>query len=346
MIVALIAGGAGTRLWPLSTPDYPKHLLKVTGDTSLLQSSYQRAKRITGKIYVVTEAGHAHHVKDQLPDLSDGAFIIEPARRGTSGCLLAMLIRAKRDHGLDEPLAITWADHYVRDMEGYAETFKTAGDASLKYTLPVFVGVEPTYPSTGLGYIHKAGLLEGEQLVHKGAGFKEKPDLETAQHFLDSGEYLWNTGYLVGTVRAFEKAMEADCPQLWRDYQVLSATEGDAYADAYLALENIAVDYTFNELVKESLVVPGTFDWLDIGAFKDLYTVTPADEQGNCILGSKIAIQETTNSYLRNDDPSHPMAVIGLDNVVVVNTPAGILVARKDLSQQVREAAKQLQEEN
>ncbi|HEX7964054.1 MAG TPA: sugar phosphate nucleotidyltransferase [Candidatus Saccharimonadales bacterium] len=345
MIVALIAGGAGTRLWPLSTPEYPKHLLKVTGDQSLLQSSYERAKRITDKIYVVTEASHAHHVRDQLPELPEEAFIVEPARRGTSGCFIAMVNRAKRDHGDDEPLAITWADHFVRDMDGYAATFKAAGDASQKYNLPVFVGVEPTYPSTGLGYIHKAELLEGEQLVHKGAGFKEKPNHELAQEFLSSGEYLWNTGYLVGTVKAFEAAMEKDCPDLWRDYQNLSATTDDeSYNNAYLALESIAVDYTFNEKVQESLVAQGTFDWLDIGAFKDLYSVTQADEQGNCRLGGKVATLETTNSYVRNDDPARPVAVIGLDNVVVVNTPNGILVARTDMSQMVREAAKQFQD--
>ncbi|HSW98825.1 MAG TPA: sugar phosphate nucleotidyltransferase [Candidatus Saccharimonadales bacterium] len=343
MIVALIAGGAGTRLWPLSTPDYPKHLLTVTGDRSLLQSSYERAKCISGDIYVVTEASHAHHVKDQLPELPPEAFIIEPARRGTSGCFLAMLVLAKRRHGDDEPLAITWADHFIRDVEGYAETFKAAGAASQKYNLPVFIGVEPTYPSTGLGYIHKDGLLPDEQLVHKSAGFKEKPDQETAQTFLASGEYLWNTGYLVGTVRAFETAMQKDCPDLWQDYQKLFATEDEeSYKQAYLALESVAVDYTFNERVHEALVVPGTFDWLDLGSFKDLYTVTDSNQDGNCVMGDKIAVLETQNSYIRNDDSSKPVAVIGLDNVVVVNTPAGILVARKDLSQMVKEASKEL----
>jgi mannose-1-phosphate guanylyltransferase len=347
MIVAIIAGGAGTRLWPLSTPEYPKHLLTVMGDKSLLQSSYERIKRLTDDIYVVTEAGHAHHVKDQLPELSDDDFIIEPARRGTSGCLLSVLVTAKRAHGDDEPVAMTWADHYVRDIEGYIESFRAAGEASKKYTLPVFIGVEPTYPSTGLGYIHKDGLLEGEQLIHRSAGFKEKPDLQTAQAFMTSGEYLWNTGYLVGTVRSFETAMQKDCPELWQSYQgLLNTSSEEEFKQAYLALENTPVDYSFNEKVQEALVAPGTFDWLDIGAFKDLYSVTDANEEGNAVLGPNIAVLETQNSYIRNDEPAKPVAVIGLDNVVVVNTPNGLVVARKDLSQLVKEASKQLAEQN
>jgi len=341
MIVAIIAGGAGTRLWPLSTPDYPKHLLTVTGDKSLLQASYERAKRITDKIYIVTEAGHAHHVRDQLPEVSESAFIVEPARRDTSGCFLATLRRAKQDYDADEPIAFTWSDHYIRDTEGFAESFRIAGDATVKYHYPVLVGIEPTYASTGFGYIHKAELLDGEQLVHKTAGFKEKPDLETAQTFFNSGEYLWNGGYLVGTLGVFEHAMEADCPRLWQDYQKLLASQDEeAYKQAYLGLEKIAIDYTFNERVKNLLVVPGTFDWMDLGSFKDLYAASDANEDGNCLLGDKVVAMDTKNSYVRNDCDK-PVAVIGLDDVVVVNTPNGILVARKDMSQLVKEASKE-----
>jgi mannose-1-phosphate guanylyltransferase len=161
-----------------------------------------------------------------------------------------------------------------------------------------------------------------------------------------SGEYLWNTGYLVGTVHAFEAAIQKDCPELWESYQKLLSTPDEAaYKEAYLALENIAVDYTFNEKVTDALVVPGTFDWLDLGSFKDLYAVTDSNTEGNCVLGGKVAVVDTQNSYIRNDDSSRPVAVIGLDNVVVVNTPNGIVVARKDLSQLVKEASKQLQDQ-
>src|SRR5258708_6806050 len=124
MIAVIIAGGSGTRLWPMSTPDYPKHLLNLTGDESLLQGSYSRAKNLSDKIYVITEAGHAHHVKQQLPDLNDDAFIIEPGRRGTAGCIIAGLHHIQSRHNRDEPIAFIHADHVIRDIDGFKYSFK------------------------------------------------------------------------------------------------------------------------------------------------------------------------------------------------------------------------------
>jgi len=345
MIVAIIAGGAGTRLWPLSTPAHPKHLLTIKGTESLTQAAYSRACRLTttDKIYVVTEVSHAHLIKEQLPDLPDSAFIIEPARRNTSGCFLAVLHHLQDKHPEDEPIAITWADHHVRDVDGFVESFEVAGNASRKYNAPVLVAVEPTYPSVAFGYIHKAEVVPGGDRVHRVATFKEKPDLDLAKRFFLSGEYLWNCGYLVGTRKAFVAAMRKDCPKLWEEYQSLRATKTPkAYKQAYLALENVQLDYVFNELVTNFLVVPGTFDWMDVGSFNDLHDASEVDVDGNCFIGETIATEGVKNAYIRNET-STPVAVIGLENVVVVNTQDGILVARKDLSQKVREVIKQFE---
>jgi len=338
MIAVIVAGGAGTRLWPLSTPDYPKHLLKVVGDKTLLQAAYERAHKLAEHVYVITEISHAHHVKDQLPELPESSFIIEPARRGTSGCTLAALHFVQSRHDHDEPMAILWADHNIRDIDGFVQSFRIAGDASKKHNRVALVGIEPTYPSTGLGYIHKADKLENGGLIYNVEGFKEKPELKFAKKFFESGEYLWNGGYVVGTVDAFVKAMESYCPQLWKDYQSLLATkDAKSYKKAYLALENIALDYTFNELVKDLMVVPASFDWLDLGAFKDMDAAVDHDEQGNHQRG-KVQLEEVENSFVQNYEDK-PVAVIGLNNIVVVNTPQGILVSRKDLSQKVKEVS-------
>lgn len=343
MIAVIVAGGAGTRLWPLSTPDYPKHLLKVVGEKTLLQAAYERATALADHVYVITEISHAHHVQDQLPELPKDAFIIEPARRGTSGCALAAIYHVQSRHEHDEAMAILWADHNIRDVKGFVQSFKIAGQASQKHTRVALVGIEPTYPSTGLGYIHKAEPLGNGGLIYNVAGFKEKPELDLAKEFFRSGEYLWNGGYVVGTVNAFTKAMETYCPQLWKDYQSLLATKNEGeYKKAYLALENVALDYTFNELVKDLMVVPASFDWLDLGSFKDMDAAVDHDANNNHTRG-KVEVEEVQNAFVQNYEDK-PLAVIGLDNIVVVNTPTGILVARKDLSQKVKEVSQRFEE--
>ncbi|HSX33084.1 MAG TPA: sugar phosphate nucleotidyltransferase [Candidatus Saccharimonadales bacterium] len=344
MIVAIIAGGAGTRLWPLSTSEYPKHLLTLSGKRSLVQLAYDRAKLLTtpDKIYIVTEISHAHHVKEQISELKDNNFIIEPGRRNTSGCLLAALQRVAKEGDPDEPIAITWADHFVHDVKAFAHAFKVAGRATKKYRLPVFIGVEPSYPTTVLGYIHKAELMPDEDMVYRAAGFKEKPDRELAQKFFDSGEYLLNCGYLVGTLNAFTDAIQADCPDLWQDYQALLATKNRKdYEKVYLDFKGIQLDYVFNELLKNFLTLPGSFDWTDIGVFRDLYDATPKDDDGNCVLGEQIIVKHTSNSYIRNES-ERPLVVIGMDNIIAVSTPTGTLVARKDLAQLVKDAVGEL----
>jgi mannose-1-phosphate guanylyltransferase len=344
MIVVIIAGGSGSRLWPLSTPEYPKHLLNISGEQSLVQAAYERAKHLSDTIYVITEISHAHHVKAQLPDVPDENYVIEPGRRSTSGCMLAAmhLVQSRHDH--DEPVAVLWADHCIRDVRGFAQSFKLAGEMSRKYSRAVLVGIEPTYPSSGLGYIHKGAPVDGHYTVYDVAEFKEKPDTATARQLFQSGEYLWNGGYVVSTVNAFEQAITTYCPELRTNYDALLATKTpEEYNEVYLGFRSVALDYTFNELVKNLLVVPATFDWVDLGSFKDMHDFLDQDEAGNVLTGNTI-VDEVENALIRNDEEK-PVVVIGLDNVVVINTPQGILVTRKDLSQRVGEISKHFQDQ-
>jgi mannose-1-phosphate guanylyltransferase len=342
MIVVIIAGGSGSRLWPLSTPDYPKHLLKLDGDESLLQSTYRRAKGLSDKIYVITDKSHAHHVKDQLAELDDAQIIIEPGRRGTANCLLAGLHRISQNHDHDEPVAFIAADHFVRDFDGFVQSFHIAGSATEAYKRVCLVGIEPTYASTGFGYIEKASLIEGEDMVYNVARFKEKPPKEVATEYLKSGHYLWNSSYFVGSFNTFMATIEQFSPIMFTNFGVLSKTTDDAsFNEAYLSFETDTIDYALNDFVKNFMVVPATFDWMDVGSFQDLYDVTDADEDGNAVKGGRVVLDGVQNSLIRNEEDK-PLAVIGLDNIVVVNTPNGIVVARKDLAQKVREAAKKL----
>jgi len=346
MITVIIAGGSGTRLWPLSTSDYPKHLLKLTGDRTLLQSAYDRAKEVGDTVYIVTEAGHAQHVKDQLSDLADENFLIEPGRRGTGNCIVFALDVISRRHDHDEPIAFVHSDHHIRDVEGYVNSLQSAAEASQKSNKVTLIGIEPTFPSIGFGYIERDGEVADTDAFSI-ESFKEKPDFVTAQSYVKAGNYLWNCGYFVGSLNTFMSEIKRVAPNLENSYNGLS-TVGDihdpSYNETYLSFPDLVIDYELAEKSDNLAVVPATFDWMDIGSFKDLHEANDSNEQGNFFKGSAIYDDELQNVYIQNDEEK-PVVVIGLDNIVVINTPNGILVARKDLSQRVKEAVARIKED-
>ncbi len=347
MITVIIAGGSGTRLWPLSTGDYPKHLLKLTSDRSMLQSAYDRAVKVGETVYIVTEAGHAQHVKDQLPDLNPDNFLIEPGRRGTGNCIVFALDIISRRHDHDEPIAFVHSDHNIRDTDGYARSLQAAAEASVKSHKITLIGIEPTFPSTGFGYIERDGEVTDAEDAYKIQSFKEKPDFETAQNYVHAGNYLWNCGYFVGSVNTFMDELRQVSPELTAHYDALVAVEepmGEAYNEAYLGFDDQVIDYALAEKSHNLAVVPATFDWMDIGSFKDLHEANESNEQGNFFKGPAIYDDTLENVYVQNDEEK-PVVVIGLDNIVVVNTPNGILVARKDLSQKVKDAVEKIKKD-
>lgn len=343
MIAVIIAGGSGTRLWPLSTPDYPKHLLSIGDEKkSLLQKTYERVHKVAKEVYVVTESSHAHHVREQLPAVEDTHCVVEPARRGTANCTLLALSHIAGRHDAGEPIVIVWADHYIRDIEGFSHNMRLAASVSKQESKIVLVGVEPSYPATGFGYIKKSGLLNDEDFVFYVDSFKEKPDHKTAERYLKSGNYLWNSGYFISTLNTFLSMMEKYSPGMLDHYkQMAAAKDQKELYDFYLGLEASNIDNELIEKVEGLLVVPATFDWMDLGSYHDLHQASGSDEQGNYVQGDNIMLSAVDNSYIQNCGDK-PVAVIGLDNIVVVNTKDGILVARKDLSQQVGDASKKI----
>jgi mannose-1-phosphate guanylyltransferase len=182
--------------------------------------------------------------------------------------------------------------------------------------------------------------------VYNVESFKEKPDYDTAQAYVSSGEYLWNCGYFVGSVNTFLQEMQRSAPDLQANFDILTAvTEhgSDEYNQVYLTLDNQVIDVALIEKAQELAVVAANFDWMDIGNFKDLHDVVPKDKDSNYLKGENVYAIEVQNVYVRNEEVDKPVAVIGLDNVVVVNTPDGILVARKDVSAKAGDVAKKLQ---
>lgn len=345
MISVIIAGGSGTRLWPLSTPAYPKHLLTINDSKrSLLQHTYDRVSKLSQHVYVVPEIGHADHVKAQLPKLAAANFVVEPARRGTASCLVAALAHLEDRHAPDEPIALVSADHYIRDVEGFVHSFKVAAEVSKQTGRIVLVGVEPDYPATGFGYIKKGQIYDEDSFVFDVQTFKEKPAYEVAKRYVKSGNYLWNCSYFIGSQSTFKQNMKRHAPELYKKYQQLKAAKSaKQYQAAYLSFDTNSIDYALMEKVADLLVVPAAFDWMDVGSFMDLHKAVESDEQGNHVYGQRVEVEGVENSFIQNHEPK-PLAVVGLDNVVVINSKHGILVARKDLAQKIGEVSKKLNE--
>lgn len=349
MIVIIVAGGSGTRLWPLSTPEFPKHLLTIVGDKSLLQNTFERAKKVTSvdKIYISTEAGHSDHVLEQLPDVPRENVIIEPARRDTMPCILNALQLISTKHPHDEPIASIHADHHIRDVQGFAQALKVAGEVSSEQKRITLLGLEPSQPDSKYGHIHKGGVIDHEDFVYEIQGFKEKPEYALAKEYFESGEYLWNMGYFVAPYTVFDEAIRAHSDLHWSEQldrlaQSKSQEERDAI---YLGFEKLAIDYGLMEKVPSLLVMPGTFDWMDVGSFDDVYKISSQNQQGNATVGQDIQLVDVEDSYVRNVGDK-PVAVIGLDNVTVVNTGHGVLVMRTVHSQKVKQVVSGLENKN
>lgn len=341
MIVVIIAGGSGSRLWPLSTPEYPKHLLSLAGDKSLLQNTFTRARLLSEDIYVVSESSHVEHIYKQLPELAKDRVIVEPGRRGTASCVVAALAMIKASHNSEEPIIFMHADHHIRDTYGFVDTIKRAASASSDNNQIVLLGVEPTHAATGFGYIERGENANGGRPIYNVKSFKEKPDRNVAETYLSEGRYLWNMGYFVAPLRVFEDSIQQHAPNLWQSYQkLLAAKNHDEFAQHYLEFSNEAIDTALIEKVSNLLVTPGSFDWMDLGSFPDVHQASPQDVSGNAIRGNVI-IDGVTNSLVRNDTDT-PVIVIGLDNIAVISTSQGLLVTNKSYAQRVGEVSKKI----
>jgi len=211
----------------------------------MLQTAYDRASRLGDVIYVVTESSHSDHVRGQLPELLDSAFLIEPGRRGTAHCIVFALDVIARTHDHDEPIAFIHSDHHVRDIGGFARSFAMAAKVSQKNNQIALIGIEPTFPSTSFGYIERDGVINASTIAYNVQSFKEKPDYETAQTYVESGNYLWNCGYFVGSVNTFLGEMRLSAPDLLKSFEILRSFPKvgiASYDEAYLAFDNKVID--------------------------------------------------------------------------------------------------------
>ncbi|WP_117210481.1 mannose-1-phosphate guanylyltransferase [Allorhizocola rhizosphaerae] len=352
MLHAVIpAGGSGTRLWPLSRAGNPKFLHPLTGTAqTLLQATVARLSDVSppADTLVVTGVAHAAAVARQLPELPEANIIIEPSPRDSCAAIgLAAAIIARRD-----PRAVMGsfaADHLVRDQARLTEVLKQAV-AGAERGLLMTVGITPTHAETGYGYLECGDTIDGP--VRRVARFKEKPSLEVATEYLNSGRYLWNASMFVWRVDVFLSELKRQQPSLHDGLQAIAAAWGTDEQERVLGeiwptLTKISVDYAVMEGAAEAglvATVPGDFGWTDVGDFHTLGDVLPTDAAGNVLTGdgaADVLLEDVTNTIVIGQS-GRLVAALGVRDIVIVDTPDALLVCDRSRAQDVKKLVDEL----
>jgi mannose-1-phosphate guanylyltransferase len=335
-----MAGGAGVRFWPLGTEDRPKQFLTAFSGQSLYRQSFERACALSAveHILVMTNERFAALVREQSPELPSENVILEPCRRDTAPAVtLAAVWIEKR--WPDSCMVVLPSDHLVKDRDGFRSTILAAAERAREGGL-VTIGIPPTYPATGYGYLF---LEKGEAQPGKAVrlrAFIEKPDRARAEAFLADGRYLWNAGMFVWRASVILEAVRRYLPGVYEALAPLGESVGrrefcSEVRRAFDRLQPISIDYGVMEKAEQVWAVPACFDWSDVGSWNSVMDLLPQDRDGNRVSG-RVAVDSARNNLLISTVSGRPLLCSGIENCIVVHTQEGVLVCHRDRAESLK----------
>jgi len=343
MIHAVImAGGIGSRFWPLSRRDRPKQFISILDEHTLIQNTSARLEGIVAadQRYVVTNERYVEQTKAQLPALPEENILAEPIGRNTAPCITyaAMKLYAADP---DAIMIVLPADHVISDTRRFHEILTVGIEAAKERGALVTIGIEPTYPATGYGYIQFDPEEDGaseEPRSRYVKTFAEKPNLATAERFLDSGDFLWNSGMFIWRAESILDAVEQHLPDVFEAFQPLQDVVGTDEEDETLkkifrSCPSISIDYGVMERADKVYVVPGSFGWSDVGDWRAVYDLANKNEHGNSIQGNAL-LHDSSRCLIQADD--RLVALVGVHDLIVVDTEDALLVCHRDSTQRVK----------
>ena len=338
--VVLLAGGQGTRFWPVSRAARPKQLLPIVSDRTMVQETVARLHPLVAadRVWVVTGREHADEIRRQLPEVSPDRVVVEPMGRNTAAAIgLAACLIARDDP--NATMIVLPADHHVKDGEELRRTFARAAEVAHAEPSLVTIGISPTSPETGYGYIERGA--EMGQGAWRVARFREKPDVATAEAFVASGRFFWNSGMFVWRASVILDELARHLPETHRKLVDIVAAWGDAdaFARGYAAIADASIDYGVLEKATNVAVVAGEFDWDDIGSWTALARHWPADAHGNVARGRVLALDSRGNLV---STEKRVAALVGVEDLIVVETADAVLVCRRDRAQDVKRVIDEL----
>lgn len=336
----LMAGGVGSRFWPVSTNEFPKqfHDMLGTGET-LIQKTFSRLSKLipAENILILTNERYNDLVLQQLPQVKQEQVLLEPAMRNTAPCILYASLKIQKMNP-NAVMVVAPSDHWIEDETAFVENLQTAFDFCEKENALMTLGIQPTFPNTGFGYIEYN--KSDENSIKKVNQFREKPDYETAKTFLQAGNFVWNAGIFIWSAKAITKAFEQFQPEmnaLFNEGLPIYNTEAEkAFIENNYALaENISIDYAVMEKADNVYVLPATFDWNDLGTWGSLYEKLPKDNQLNAVVNANVFLENATNNIIRTD-AKKLIIIDGLNDYIIVDKEDVLLIYPKGKEQEIK----------